>query len=177
MGEPALADDVIRLRPWQLTDAEWYADAAMDPMIQRFTSEPPALTAEDVRDAIAGLAEKTTSTASFVICALVTGERLGNIGLVHEAAVAEVSYWLAAGARGRGVATRALRLISRWAFDRIGLDEIRLWTHVGNLASRKVAERAGFHRSPEHDRERQVKGTNWWTVAYCTRSADEAAEP
>jgi RimJ/RimL family protein N-acetyltransferase len=167
----ALTDDVIRLRPWQLTDAEWYADAARDPMIQQFTSEPPTLTADDVRNAIAGLAKRESNTAGFVICDAVTGERLGNIGLVHAAGVAEVSYWLAAGARGRGVATRALRLISRWAFDRIGLDELRLWTHVDNLASRKVAERAGFHRSPEHDLERRVKGASWRTVAYRTRPA------
>jgi RimJ/RimL family protein N-acetyltransferase len=170
MGEPALADDVIRLRPWQLTDAEWYADAAMDPLIQRFTSEPPALTADDVRRAIAGLAERTGSTASFVICDVVTGERLGNVGLVRAAGVAEVSYWLASAARGRGVATRALRLISWWAFDRIGVDELRLWTHVDNLASRRVAERAGYRRSHEYDRRRQVKGTSWRTVAYSLRS-------
>lgn len=174
MGEPALADDVIQLRPWRLTDAEWYVDAAMDATIQQFTSEPPTLTAEDVRGAIAGLAERAGSTAGFVICDAVTGERLGNIGLVHEAGVAEVSYWLAAGARGRGVATRALRLISRWAFDRIGLAELRLWTHVDNLASRKVAERAGYHRSPGHDRERQVKGANWQTVGYTLSSTPAA---
>jgi RimJ/RimL family protein N-acetyltransferase len=41
-----------------------------------------------------------------------------------------------------------------------------LWTHVDNLASRHVAERAGFRRDLERDQHRQVKGTTWETVAY-----------
>jgi hypothetical protein len=42
----------------------------------------------------------------------VSGERLGNIALSHADGIGHVSYWLAAAARGRGAATRALRPFS-----------------------------------------------------------------
>jgi len=64
------------------------------------------------------------------------------------------------------VATGALRLLSEWAFAALGLSEIRLWTHADNLASRLVAERAGYRRAPDHDQRRTVKGRVWDTLGY-----------
>ncbi|XVV16681.1 GNAT family N-acetyltransferase [Actinoplanes sp. CA-131856] len=153
-------DGVVALRPWSVDDAEWYAAAAGDELIQRFTSEPAAVSVEALHKAI------EAGPRGFLIADSVTGERLGNIALGEDG---DVSYWLAAPARGRGVATRALRLFVEWAFGRSGLDELRLWTHAGNTASRAVAERAGFVRDPERDRRRRVKGEWWPTVAYRRR--------
>ena len=50
------------------------------------------------------------------------GRLLGAVGLIdrHDAARAEVGYWVAPWARGRGVAGRALALISRWALGPSG---------------------------------------------------------
>jgi RimJ/RimL family protein N-acetyltransferase len=59
---------------------------------------------------------------------------------------AEVGYWLVAGARGRGHATRAVRLICTWGFAALGLERIALLAAAGNPASQHVAERAGFTR-------------------------------
>jgi len=161
-----LTDGMVRLRGWEPADAEWYATTvAGDELIQRFTSESPATTTDQVERAISALAAGH-GAVGFVICDASTGERLGNIGVRHEHGVGEVSYWLAAAARGRGTATLALRLLSRWAIDHLGLTELRLWTHAENAASRGVAERAGYHRDPGHDREREVKGDTWLTVAY-----------
>jgi RimJ/RimL family protein N-acetyltransferase len=160
-----LTDGVVRLREWAAGDAEWYAATAQDALIQRFTSEPPTLTAEQVRMAITGLAE-TPQATGFLICDAVTGVRLGNIALNHADGIGHVSYWLAAEARGRGAAARALRLVSDWALERLALDELRLWTHVDNDASRRVAQRAGYLRDPQHDRVRQVNAQTWPTVAY-----------
>jgi RimJ/RimL family protein N-acetyltransferase len=53
-----------------------------------------------------------------------------------------IGYWVAAGARGRGVATRALRLVCDWRSER----PLRLMTHPDNVASQRVAEKAGFRR-------------------------------
>ena len=59
---------------------------------------------------------------------------------------AATGYWPAAPARGRGSATRALRLLSRWAFDTLGLARLELTCGPDNTASQRVAERAGFVR-------------------------------
>jgi RimJ/RimL family protein N-acetyltransferase len=57
-----------------------------------------------------------------------------------------VGYWVAAPARGRGVAVRAVRLLCAWGFEARGLPRIQLHTLPGNVASERVAERAGFTR-------------------------------
>lgn len=56
-----------------------------------------------------------------------------------------LGYWVSPKHRGRGVATTAVSGLSRWAFSsRPSLQRISLYTLPGNLASQKVAERAGF---------------------------------
>jgi RimJ/RimL family protein N-acetyltransferase len=53
---------------------------------------------------------------------------------------------MAATARGRGVCTRALRLLSRHALDHLGLQRLQLVADPDNVASQRVAEKAGFRR-------------------------------
>ena len=59
---------------------------------------------------------------------------------------AEVGYWLALDARGRGHATRAVNLICGWGFEILDLERIELLAATGNPASQRVADRAGFTR-------------------------------
>jgi RimJ/RimL family protein N-acetyltransferase len=58
--------------------------------------------------------------------------------------VADVGYWLAPEARGRGLCTRAVRLVSRWVLEDCGAERLQLRADELNPASRKVAENAGF---------------------------------
>ena len=62
----------------------------------------------------------------------------------EEAAEAELGYIVAAHARGRGVASEALRLLTAWAFEQRGIRRAYLLIDVDNAASSKVAERAGY---------------------------------
>ena len=59
--------------------------------------------------------------------------------------VIEVGYWLFANARGRGLATRAVRAVVREAFAS-GISRIEANVRIGNEASERVLERAGFTR-------------------------------
>lgn len=167
MEAQRIADDVVVLRSWSVADAGWYAEtAAHDELIQRFTTESSTLTAEAVRAAIVELLAGPVGAVGFLIADASTGQRLGNIALAYRDGVGEVSYWLAGYARGRGVATRALRLLTDWALATLELHELRLWMHADNHGSRVVAERAGYRRDPDADRERTVKDQTWPTVAY-----------
>jgi len=56
----------------------------------------------------------------------------------------ELGYIVHPAARGRGVATAALKLLTRWAFDELGALRAYLHIDVANAASRRVAERAGY---------------------------------
>ena len=71
------------------------------------------------------------------------------VGAIHLAFYdnwrASVAYRLAPGARGRGIATRALTVLLRWALEEFtDLVRVELWSIVGNVASDGVARRAGF---------------------------------
>jgi ribosomal-protein-alanine N-acetyltransferase len=172
--EPVCTDGVVALRVWEVEDARWYADSVQDPDIQRFTSDPPTLTADEVRNAIVNLrsadppSDGSLPDVGLLICDAATGDRLGNIALAGRGC--ELSYWVAAPARRRGVATRAVRLLADYAFDILHADELRLWTHRDNIGSGAVAEGAGFVREPSEDRQRKVKGSMWDTRAYVRRA-------
>lgn len=58
--------------------------------------------------------------------------------------VALVAYWLLPEGRGRGCVTRALKLVSGWAFHSLGIARLELWVIPANHRSRAVAERAGY---------------------------------
>ena len=61
----------------------------------------------------------------------------------REGRTAEVGYWVAAPARGRGIAAAATALLVDWAFDQ-GIERIQANVLAGNEASRRVLEAIGF---------------------------------
>jgi len=63
----------------------------------------------------------------------------------RETLTAELGYVVAPAARGRGVATEALRQLTEWALAE-GMLRIELLISVDNPASQKVAERCGYVR-------------------------------
>jgi RimJ/RimL family protein N-acetyltransferase len=77
----------------------------------------------------------------------VDGGFAGSIGLFNEAfsRQAIVGYSVLPESRGRGVATRAVRLISAWAFE-IGVRRLMAGTMTDNVASQRVLAKAGFVR-------------------------------
>ena len=58
----------------------------------------------------------------------------------------EIGYAVAPEARGRGVAGRALELLTAWGFDELGLERLELRIAVANPASERVAARSGYLR-------------------------------
>lgn len=69
----------------------------------------------------------------------------------HVAGSAEISYWATPTARGRGVATAALAVLTGWALTPapgggLGLGRVEVRAAAGNHASQRVAEKAGFTR-------------------------------
>lgn len=75
------------------------------------------------------------------------GDRLlGGCGIHHLDArneVAQLGYWVRSSATDRGVATAAVQLACQWAFQEGGLHRIEILASVGNVASQRVAEKAG----------------------------------
>src|ERR1700733_10574189 len=79
---------------------------------------------------------------------IVDGRAVGGVGLELMTDVnrqsAEIGYWLGAAYWGRGIATEAVTLVTDWAFGAHGLLRIFAQPFAGNLASRRVLEKAGY---------------------------------
>jgi RimJ/RimL family protein N-acetyltransferase len=79
---------------------------------------------------------------------------VGHIGLKNRAGGqvgigdrGEISYWTAPDARGRGIASAAVRAVTHWAFTRFGADRlpgIMLVHDLDNPASCRVAAKSGY---------------------------------
>jgi RimJ/RimL family protein N-acetyltransferase len=146
-----LSGEIVTLRPWAVEDAEWYV-LARDEEIFRWTSEPHELEPAQVVEAILKN-QREPAFASFAITDALTSELMGNIGIGPKAGSdAEVSYWLAASARGRGAATEAVKLVASWALG-VGFETLQLRTRAGNHASQAVALRAGFQLVEKSENE------------------------
>ncbi len=89
------------------------------------------------------------SGAGIVFAIESDGRLAGVIDLKHvnwASKVAEVGYWVAPWARGRGVASQATRAISLWAIRDRDFERVELFAATGNSASQRAAEKAGFVR-------------------------------
>jgi RimJ/RimL family protein N-acetyltransferase len=149
--DPPLSDGPVALRPWgEPGDVEAITAACNDRAIAEFLDLIPSpYTENDARFYIdqcrQGWAEGTTT--NFAITDAESGEAVGSIGVrwaEPDQGVCEVGYWVAPQARGRGVCTTALRLVSRWLIADHGMQRVQLRADEQNVASRKVAENAGF---------------------------------
>ncbi len=84
---------------------------------------------------------------AFAIVDAEDGSFLGvgmGFGIDRDGRQLELGYVVSPHARGRGVATRALELLTAWAFDELDAIRIELWISAGNEPSKRVAERAGY---------------------------------
>lgn len=57
---------------------------------------------------------------------------------------AEIAYWVLPESRGEGFASLATTAICEWAFNQLGLHRVQLFHSVRNIASCRVAEKAGL---------------------------------
>ncbi|MEV0428074.1 GNAT family N-acetyltransferase [Micromonospora sp. NPDC050495] len=143
----------LLLRPWRDGDADELLAAYRDPLLRRWTRQPLTGRA-DVRAFLRRSRQGWAAGCRFSIAVLEptdTGERLVAHVLLKEVTpgrpYAEVGYWTAGSARGRGVAPRAVDAVSAWAFARFaaaGLTRLELLHQVDNPASCRVAQKSGY---------------------------------
>ena len=166
-----LADAVVRLRPWRETDVRSQLEAFSDPWFQRFSDWAPGTAAEARRQRFEDeQARRRGERLQFALVEPSDDELVLGGASLHEVEMdqgrAAVGYWLAPQARGRGVATHAVRLLARWAFNDLGLARVALTCAPDNHASRRVAERCGFSREGVLRSHMPFKGGRRDTVVF-----------
>ncbi|MFI2713508.1 GNAT family N-acetyltransferase [Micromonospora sp. NPDC018662] len=143
----------LLLRPWRDGDADALLEAYRDPVLRAWTRRPVTTRAE-ARTFLHRSRQGWAADRRFSFAVLEdtpAGERLVACVVLKEVQpgrpAAEVGYWTAAPARGRGVAPRAVDAVTGWAFARFaaaGLTRMELFHQIDNPASCRVAEKSGY---------------------------------
>lgn len=166
---PPLSGPRVTLRQFRLTDAAAIAISCRDQDIPRFTMMLAGLSEEQARQwiesASAGWPE---GVARFAITVPPADECVGQVGIQFDLAMrrAEAFYWLDRRARGAGLATEALELVTQWAFRDFGVVRVQLVTDPENVASQRAAERCGFLREGLLRAWQPIKGNQPDVVMY-----------
>jgi RimJ/RimL family protein N-acetyltransferase len=162
MGE-TLSDDIVLLRAWTEADApEIVAAIDGDEQIALWLDQvPQPYRLEHALAYVRG--EVTPDETRWAVT--VDGRIAGSIGTTPKGAdVWEIGYWVRADARGHGYMTRALALVSRWLLEQ-GVARVQLRADTENVASCRVAEKAGFTRDgilrSAHWNERLKRRQDW----------------
>ena len=136
-----------KLRPWQPGDVAALVKYGNNRAIWRNLGDrfPHPYTAKDAEEWV----KSSTDSAPATFLAIASSdEAIGSIGLMPQDDVhfrsAELGYWLGEPFWGQGIATRAVRAFSEYAFA--NFDLIRLFAIVfeWNPASARVLEKSGF---------------------------------
>lgn len=145
-----LEGEHLLLRIWEESDEPALVDGLNNSEIERFMAAIPfPYTAAHARSFVAGLAPAAW-TGGGAMFAIDEGDGLavGGLGIERfehpDGPVGRVGYWVAHNARGRKLASRALRLSAPWAMDSLGLRRQELVHDLDNFASCRTAVAGGF---------------------------------
>ena len=139
--------DGFVVRPFDGGDLEALVEHANNLNVSRNLEDrfPYPYTHDDAERWLALVAEQTPRTSLAI--ATVDGV-VGGIGIHLRQDIyrvtAELGYWLGEAYWGRGIATRAVRAVTRWAFDTFPLERVQARVFDSNPASCRVLEKAGF---------------------------------
>jgi RimJ/RimL family protein N-acetyltransferase len=147
---PAISSDRLDLREFHPDDLGLTSEVAV-------SGEPEALppgvptTAEQLAEWFANgmhLAGRGTAV-HLMMLDRASGKIVGSITVFHadwQVRSAEIGYGVRSDTRGKGYASEALAAVARWALTEGGIQRVWLTTNTDNVASTRVAEKAGFRR-------------------------------
>jgi len=166
----SLGDDGAELRPlepWQAEEFLAHMDRGRE-FIGRYIALPDAVTdLESSRSFLRAYAEKAAADAGRIYGIWTDGKLIGGVlfrTMDIEHGTAEAGCWLEPSAAGKGLVTRASRVIIDWAIEERGLHRVEWQVSAANAASIAVARRLGMtkdgvlresyaHRGERHDME------------------------
>ncbi len=147
-GPPTLNDGVIQLDGYTTSDIGDHLAGEDHEHARRFGWHPHRSTAESVEVTIRSWERSWNEQGA--VRALATRrlddkQLVGGVELrLRDEAVAEISYWVAAGFRQRGYAVRAIRLVCRYAMAELGVQRIEAFIEPDSAGSLRAAQAVGF---------------------------------
>jgi ribosomal-protein-serine acetyltransferase len=151
LSSTALTDGELRLRPLEHSDRDSVYEAVTESTAEISPWLPWCHPGYSSADTVAFIESCITAWAQqahfpFGVFEAATGRYLGGTGLNHiDRANRQgvIGYWIRTSATRRGVASRAVRILARFAFESLQLTRIEIVARPENTASRRVAEKVG----------------------------------
>jgi ribosomal-protein-serine acetyltransferase len=161
-----LSDGNIGLRQFTLEDVPALFNAIRESMTQLsswMVWAHPEYSMEDTRAFVlkCGPGWEKGEQYSFAMVDLHDGQFLGSVGLsaVNRAhGFANLGYWVRTRKTRHGVATSATRMAARFSFATLALNRVELLVPAANVASQRVAEKAGAKREGLLRKRLQLNG-------------------
>lgn len=151
--DPPVTDGVVMLRGPRPEDVAVVSAFCDDPSILPWIPLPSPYTEADYHEWRRGAEQRREDGEGLeVIIADAGGTAIGTLGFkeLQRPGYTEIGYLMGAGSRGRGYASRALRLARDHALHALGVERIELLIHHDNEASQRVARAAGFSETGEY---------------------------
>lgn len=157
-----LSDGVVSLRRWRIGDAETLHGLIADnvehlrPWMPWISAEPAPVVARV--ELIESWDAAWESRSEFPVAIVVAREIIGSAGLHRRQGrgVLDIGYWISAAHTRRGFVTRAAKLLASDALSLPDVRAVEIHHDVYNVASGRVAERAGFTAVADYEREPEV---------------------
>jgi RimJ/RimL family protein N-acetyltransferase/8-oxo-dGTP pyrophosphatase MutT (NUDIX family) len=143
--QPTLTDGVVTLRPFARDDIDAHVAGEDDEMMQ-WLGQPGPSDAEGMVTVIDRWQHEREAGTRLTFAIHADGTTVGGAELQPRGETAELAWWLYAGHRGQGYATRATRLLVEHAFNDLGVRRVEAKVDPRNIASHRVATRTGLRR-------------------------------
>ncbi|MGW1913376.1 GNAT family N-acetyltransferase [Streptomyces sp. NPDC002076] len=141
--------ELCPLQPWQAEEFLAHVDRGRK-FIGRFNGLPDVVTdLVAAREFLTTYAGKEAADAGLIRGIRLDGTLVGAVILRRmdvPRGTAEAGCWLEPAAVGRGLVTRAARLLIDWAIRERGIHRVEWWVSAGNAPSIAVARRLGMRK-------------------------------
>ena len=145
-----LETERLILRRWEDSDAESLYEYGKDPDVGPIAGWPAHRSINESRDVIRNV---LNGSEAYAICLKTDNRAIGAIELklnghtdmTERDDECELGYWLGKPFWGQGIMPEAVTEMLRHAFEDIGMTKVWVGYYEGNVKSKRVQEKCGFH--------------------------------
>ncbi|MET8727176.1 GNAT family N-acetyltransferase [Streptomyces parvus] len=162
LGRPELVGEGLVLRDWAERDLATMPGLFDHPDIAYWTALVSPFDAAAARTRLDRARQlRAERTAVLLAITVDGGTALGEVTLRRAPEGPEIGYAIGPAHRGQGLASRAVRVMARYAFEELGAEQVILKLEAENAPSTAVATRVGFRRLDVELIEGEEKGRSF----------------
>ena len=149
----------IELRNQRVSDAKRFFEILNNPNFEYFHVCPKDVESE--KEFLRQNAKKRKNNLEYNYAILFNGKLVGGCGIKidqHRTFIGEIGYFLDEAFWGKGIVTKAVKILEKIGFQKLGLKRIEILMDPRNVGSEKVAIKCGYKK--EGTMKKSIKDGN-----------------